>query len=190
MVLLLDNYDSFTYNLRDYILQCGQECQVMRNDETDIDAITRTGYSSIVISPGPKTPADAGITLEVIDAFHHSLPILGICLGHQAIGQYFGATLQKAIKPMHGKTSAIHTSAHFLFDGLPRQMDVMRYHSLILTDIESTPLNCIAETNEKEVMAVCHPRLPLAGLQFHPESILTTHGLQMMRNWFKGIAYL
>ncbi len=188
MVLLLDNYDSFTYNLRDYILQCGQECQVVRNDETNIEAIALSGYESIVISPGPKTPSNAGITMDVIEAFHNSLPVLGICLGHQALGQYFGATLQKAIRPMHGKTSVIHTSAHFLFDGLPEQMSVMRYHSLILEDIDSTPLKCIAKTEANEIMAICHPKLPIAGLQFHPESILTTHGLQMMQNWFKGIS--
>ena len=134
MVLLLDNYDSFTYNLRDYILQLGQECRVVRNDEMNVDELADLNFSSAVISPGPKTPASAGITMQFMERFYQSKPILGICLGHQAIGQFFGAGLVRAIQPMHGKTSVISHTNHFLFDGLPAQFEVMRYHSLILRD--------------------------------------------------------
>lgn len=185
MVLLLDNYDSFTYNLRDYILQCGKECRVIRNDEMSLNEIEKINFSSAIISPGPKTPHEAGITMKFIERFHQTKPILGICLGHQAIGEFFGAKLTKAIKPMHGKTSIIKHNNNFLFKNLPAEFEAMRYHSLILTELEKTELQIIATTKENEVMAIAHPTLKIEGVQFHPESILTEHGLQLMKNWFE-----
>jgi len=187
MVLLLDNYDSFTYNLRDYILQLGLECKTIRNDEMSLNELEDLNFSSAVISPGPKTPAEAGITMKFIARFYSSKPILGICLGHQAIGEYFGAKLVKAVKPMHGKTSRIRHNRNFIFSNLPDEFEVMRYHSLILDDIEKTDLQVTAETGKNEIMAIAHPVLKIAGLQFHPESILTPHGLQIMKNWFEKI---
>lgn len=187
MVLLLDNYDSFTYNLRDYILQCGMQCTVVRNDEMSLEDIAKLNFTSAIISPGPKTPAEAGLTMQFIERFYAQKPILGICLGHQAIGEFFGAELARAIKPMHGKTSVIEHTGNYLFNNLPLKIEVMRYHSLVLKNIENTPLQVTATTSEGEVMAFAHPVLKLAGVQFHPESVLTTHGLQLMKNWFAEI---
>jgi len=187
MVLLLDNYDSFTYNLRDYILQLGQQCVVVRNDEMTIDELEKINFSSAVISPGPRTPSDAGITMPFIERFHASKPILGICLGHQAIGEFFGAKLVKAVKPMHGKTSVITHTGHFLFDDLPGEVEVMRYHSLILDNLSAIPLQVIAQTAADEIMAIAHKDLKVAGVQFHPESILTPHGIVLLKNWFNNI---
>lgn len=188
MVLLLDNYDSFTYNLRDYILQLGLSCTVIRNNEMSIDEIARLNFSSAVISPGPGVPKNAGLLMPFIEHFHAHKPILGICLGHQAIGEFFGAPLVRASQPMHGKTSVITHNNHFLFKNLPPQIEVMRYHSLLLSNIEHTPLEVTARTASNEIMAIAHPQLKIAGLQFHPESIGTPHGLQIMRNWFGYIA--
>ncbi|HLP53178.1 MAG TPA: aminodeoxychorismate/anthranilate synthase component II [Chitinophagales bacterium] len=184
MVLLLDNYDSFTYNLRDYILQTGNQCCVVRNDEMTLEEIAALDFTSAVISPGPKTPREAGITMQFIERFYATKPILGICLGHQAIGEFFGAKVIKANKPVHGKTSVIKHNGHYLFNNLPQQLEVMRYHSLILDDLTHTPLQVTATSAENEIMAVAHPELKIAGVQFHPESVLTTHGLQIMKNWF------
>ena len=187
MVLLIDNYDSFTYNLQDYILQLGEPCFVIRNDEISLDKIDPNSFDSIVLSPGPKTPTDAGITMAIIEKFHTTKPILGICLGHQAIGSFFGAKLEKAKMPMHGKTSVINCETHFLFHGLQKRIEVMRYHSLILKNIEQSPLKIIAQTDTNEVMAIAHKHFPIVGLQFHPESVLTKDGLQMLSNWFTAI---
>lgn len=187
MVLLLDNYDSFTYNLHDYILQLGYKCKVVLNDELTMDEIAALEFSSAVISPGPKTPKEAGVTMDFIERFYQSKPLLGICLGHQAIGEHFGARLVKA-KPVHGKTSVITHQHHYLFKNLPDELEVMRYHSLMLTGVEKTELQVIARTKENEVMGLAHPSLKIAGVQFHPESILTPHGLQIMKNWFEAIA--
>jgi anthranilate synthase/aminodeoxychorismate synthase-like glutamine amidotransferase len=187
LILLLDNYDSFTYNLRDYILQCGKECRVIRNDEMSLDELEKLNFSSAIISPGPKTPHEAGITMKCIERFYKEKPLLGICLGHQAIGEFFGTKLIKAKKPMHGKTSVISHNKSFLFKNLPNEFEVMRYHSLILNDVEKTELQITAKTKENEVMAIAHTHFKIAGVQFHPESILTPHGLQLMKNWFEYI---
>lgn len=187
MVLLIDNYDSFTYMLRDYVLQLGEECRVIRNDELSLQEIETLNFTSAIISPGPKTPTEAGITMPFIEAYHSRKPILGICLGHQALGGFFGASLIKANRPMHGKTSLVFHTRHLLFKSVPQPFEAMRYHSLILTDIKKTPFEIIASTADKEVMAIVHPQLPLAGLQFHPESALTPHGLQILQNWFAFI---
>ena len=188
MVLLLDNYDSFTYNLYNYITQLGQSCRVVRNDEMSMDELAALNFSSAIISPGPKTPADAGVTMQFIERFYMAKPILGICLGHQALGEFFGAKLVKAAKPMHGKTSTIQHNGHYLFKGLPEKIEVMRYHSLILNELDKTPLQIIASTAQNEVMAFAHPHLKIAGVQFHPESILTPEGIKILGNWFSFIA--
>ncbi|MBS1625356.1 MAG: aminodeoxychorismate/anthranilate synthase component II [Bacteroidetes bacterium] len=190
MVLLLDNYDSFTYMLRDYIRQAGEECIVVRNDEMSIEEIAALSFDSIVISPGPKAPADAGVTLGVIRTFYQTTPILGICLGHQAIGEFFGARLVRASVPMHGKTTTITHTDHPIFHNIPQDTDVMRYHSLILDhDLAETQgiasLRVIAQTGDGEIMGIAHRELPIAGLQFHPESVLTAYGVEMVRNWFE-----
>lgn len=189
MILLLDNYDSFTYNLYDYILQLGLPCTVIKNDELSIDELEGIEFDAAVISPGPKTPVDAGITMPFIKHFHKTKPILGICLGHQAIGEFFGWRLMRAIQPVHGKTSMITVeSSSPLFKELPKQFEVMRYHSLVLEATKNTELDIVASTlNLKEIMALQHKTLPIAGLQFHPESILTPNGLQIMRNWFSSV---
>jgi anthranilate synthase/aminodeoxychorismate synthase-like glutamine amidotransferase len=189
VVLLIDNYDSFTYNLYHYILQCGKQCTVVRNNEIAVSEIANMGITSIVISPGPEVPAKAGVVMEVINAYHNTLPILGICLGHQAIGEFFGAQLVKAVQPMHGKTSLITHTNHPIFAELPNEIEVMRYHSLVLKQVENTPLQTIAQTAEGEVMALAHPSFKLAGLQFHPESVLTPQGQQIMANWFSFIQH-
>ena len=159
----------------------------MRNDEMTVDELAALNFSSAIISPGPKTPQSAGITMQFIERFHQSKPILGICLGHQAIGEFFGARLIKANKPMHGKTSAINHNNHFLFKDLPMQLEVMRYHSLILDRLDNTGLEVIATTPENEIMALAHKDLKIAGVQFHPESILTPRGINILKNWFKHI---
>ena len=187
MVLLIDNYDSFTYNLYDYILQLGVTCRVVRNDELTLDEIGALDFSSAIISPGPKIPAQAGITMDFIKQFHATKPILGICLGHQAIGQFFGAQLIKAKVPVHGKTSVITHTSHFLFKNLPENFEVMRYHSLVINKLEQTGLQITATTADSEVMAIAHQQYKIAGVQFHPESILTQHGLQLMKNWFEEV---
>lgn len=182
-VLIIDNYDSFTYNLYDYFLQLDCSCQVIRNDELSFEEFQKLEFDTIVFSPGPQQPNDAGLLMPLIDYFHDKKPILGICLGHQGVGEYFGARLKKAKLPVHGKTSLLRHQGHLLFEKLPSSFKVMRYHSLILEDFERTPLDVIAETGDGEVMAIAHQKLPIVGVQFHPESILTEHGLQMLENW-------
>ncbi len=182
-ILLIDNYDSFTYNLYDYFLQLGAECLVIRNNEIPFEEIHNISFDAIVLSPGPKKPENAGFMMELIAYYFDKIPLLGICLGHQGIGKFFGASLQKANLPMHGKTSSIHHQQHPLFKNLPEQYKVMRYHSLLLKELEQTPLLAIAQTEENENMAIAHPQLPIYGVQFHPESILTEHGLQLLGNW-------
>lgn len=184
MVLLIDNYDSFTYNLVDYIQQLGKKCLVVRNDEKTIEEIDKLNFESIVISPGPCTPSESGITLPLIEKYYTYKPILGVCLGHQAIGQFFGAKLVKANQPMHGKVSKIIVdNKHYLFNDLPEEVEVMRYHSLILENL-IYPLKVLASTTNNEIMALSHCDLPIIGLQFHPESILSKEGLKIIDNWF------
>lgn len=187
MVLLIDNYDSFTYMLRDYVMQAGEQCRVVRNDEMNMDEICKLDFDSIIISPGPKSPADAGMTNAVLGAYYDKKPILGICLGHQAIGEFFGAKLVTAARPMHGKTSAITLTPHPVFEGLPEQVNIMRYHSLILEDLPGDKLKTIARTTDGEIMAIAHTAKKIVGLQFHPESVLTDNGIEMIKNWFRFI---
>lgn len=180
-ILLLDNYDSFTYMLKDYIEQCGAVCDVVRNDETLPNDIAEK-YHALVISPGPCTPRQSGHTLALIHQYHGKMPILGVCLGHQAIGEYFGARLTEARLPVHGKQSKIFCKQDALFNNLPESFSVTRYHSLLLEDVAS-PLEVIAQTAENEVMAIRHETLPIRGVQFHPESCLTEHGLTLIKNF-------
>ncbi len=182
-ILLVDNYDSFTYNLYDYICQLGAVCTVIRNDEYPIKAIQKMSFDGLVLSPGPKTPKDAGLLMQLIQTFHRTKPILGICLGHQGICEFFGAKLVKAALPMHGKTSLIRHTGHPLFENIPLEFEVMRYHSLIIQGIENTDLDIIAGTATNEIMAIAHREFPLTGVQFHPESILTQYGLELLNNW-------
>lgn len=187
MILLLDNYDSFTYNLYDYLSQSGAEVIVKRNDEISVEEIKILSPQAIVISPGPKTPNDAGITLQTIHQFHKTHPILGICLGYQALGQYFGAKLIHSTLPFHGKTSRIYLEPDPIFANIDSETAVMRYHSLNIENIPSE-LKIIATTIiGNEPMALKHHQLPLYGLQFHPESILTTAGFTMLRNWYNTL---
>lgn len=187
MVLLIDNYDSFTYNLVDYICQLSYECKVFRNDEISVEEISKLkNIEAIVLSPGPGIPKNAGIMMSVIENFHQRIPILGICLGHQALGEFFGNKLIKAKHPMHGKTSKIFFENHYLFNAIEKPFEVMRYHSLILEHLEK-PLIKIAETKDKTIMALAHESLALVGIQFHPESILTENGLLLLKNFFDHI---
>jgi anthranilate synthase/aminodeoxychorismate synthase-like glutamine amidotransferase len=184
MLLVIDNYDSFTYNLVQYLGEMGQEVRVVRNDELPAAEIAALGPSHIVISPGPCTPNEAGISLEVIKMYAGKIPILGVCLGHQSIGQAFGGKVVRAARVMHGKTSQISHDGKGLFTGLPNPFEATRYHSLLI-ERSSVPdeLEVTAETAEKEIMAVRHRTLPVEGVQFHPESFLTTSGKDLLRNF-------
>jgi len=187
MILILDNYDSFTYNLLDYLFQAGAESKVIRNDELTLEQLREIDFNAIVLSPGPGRPVDAGIMMQVIDRYKEQLPILGICLGHQALGTYFGGELVKAAYPMHGKISEVDHYGHWLFKDIDETFKVMRYHSLIIEGIEDTDLEPIAATKEGAVMALAHKDLALTGIQFHPESVLTLEGKKIINNWIKNI---
>ena len=184
MLLMIDNYDSFTYNLVQYLGELGQEVKVIRNDELTVDEIERIGAERIVLSPGPCTPNEAGVSLEVIRRFAGRMPILGVCLGHQAIGQAFGGKVVHAKQLMHGKVSRIHHSGKGVFSGLPTPYDATRYHSLAI-ERASCPkeLEVTAWTEDGEIMGLRHASLPIEGVQFHPESILTEHGHALLKNF-------
>ncbi|MFM2226590.1 MAG: hypothetical protein RJA07_2792 [Bacteroidota bacterium] len=183
MILFLDNYDSFTYILVDYFKQLGLDIIIKRNDEITIEEIKLLSIQAIVLGPGPNAPKDSGVMMDIIKEFYLDLPILGICLGHQAIGEFFNSKLIIANEPMHGKTSLIKHFNHTIFKDIPTQLNVMRYHSLILENINTNELEIIAQTNNNEIMAIAHKSLPIIGFQFHPESILTEYGLLLLSNW-------
>jgi len=186
MILVIDNYDSFVHNLARYFENAGEATQIVRNDAITIKDITNLKPRAIVISPGPCTPQKAGICIEAIKKFGNKIPILGICLGHQAIGEAYGATTNKSEVPVHGKASTITHDAPPIFHNLPSPMEVGRYHSLIVTppkDSPKYPLETTAETKSGEIMAMQHQKHPVYGLQFHPESILTTHGEAIVENF-------
>lgn len=189
MILVIDNYDSFTYNLVQYLGELGEEVQVCRNDEIDIAGIERLQPDHLLLSPGPCTPNEAGITLQVIEHFAGRIPILGVCLGHQAIGQAFGGEVVRAERLMHGKTSPIIHQGGSIFAGLPNPFTATRYHSLIV-DRASLPacLAITADTAEGEIMGLQHKEYPIVGVQFHPESIISEHGHQMLRNFLSMAA--
>jgi len=184
MLMVIDNYDSFTYNLVQYLGEMGQEVRVVRNDEIPVAEIATLAPSHIVISPGPCTPNEAGISLEVIKTYAGKIPILGVCLGHQAIGQAFGGKIVRAARVMHGKTSQISHDGRGMFTGLPNPFQATRYHSLLI-ERSSVPacLEITAESPDGEIMAVRHTSLPIEGVQFHPESFLTTSGKDLLRNF-------
>jgi anthranilate synthase/aminodeoxychorismate synthase-like glutamine amidotransferase len=184
MILMIDNYDSFTYNLVQYLGQLGEEVVVRRNDETTVAEIESLSPEAIFISPGPCSPAEAGISVEVIRRFHREIPIMGVCLGHQAIGYAFGGDVIRADRLMHGKTSPIHSDGRTIFRGLPNPFPAGRYHSLIVSR-ETLP-DCFeisAETAEQEIMGIRHREFPVEGIQFHPESILTPSGKRIIKNF-------
>lgn len=183
-LLMLDNYDSFTYNLVQYFGELGADVTVLRNDQTTVQAITQLQPDRICISPGPCSPAQAGISIELIQAFAGKKPILGVCLGHQAIGAAFGGRIVRAGKQMHGKTSPMTHNGQDVFQGLPSPYTITRYHSLVI-ERESLPdcLAITAESDDGEIMGVRHKSLPIHGVQFHPESVLSEHGHALLRNF-------
>ena len=184
MLLMIDNYDSFTYNLVQYLGELGEQVKVVRNDEATVEALESMAPARIVISPGPCTPNEAGISLAVIDRFKGHVPILGVCLGHQAIGQAFGGKVVHAQTLMHGKVSRIHHGGKGVFAGLPSPYEATRYHSLAIERSTCPPeLEVTAWTDDGEIMGVRHVGLPIEGVQFHPESILTEHGHALLRNF-------
>jgi anthranilate synthase/aminodeoxychorismate synthase-like glutamine amidotransferase len=184
MILVIDNYDSFTYNLVQYFGELGANLLVKRNDEIPVEEIQKLAPEKIVISPGPCTPSDAGISCAVIEEFGGKIPIFGVCLGHQSIGQVYGGEVIRAPRLMHGKTSPILHTGENVFAGIPSPFEATRYHSLIVRR-ESLPacLKITAETAEGEIMGLAHRELPVYGVQFHPESILTTHGKKLLQNF-------
>ncbi|GEN34547.1 MULTISPECIES: aminodeoxychorismate/anthranilate synthase component II [Aneurinibacillus] len=191
MILMIDNYDSFTYNLVQYLGELGEELRVVRNDQITCDEIAELAPSYLMISPGPCTPNEAGISLEAIERFAGKIPIFGVCLGHQSIAQVFGGRVIRAERLMHGKTSEVFHNGEGIFAGLPVPFRATRYHSLIV-ERETLPdcLEITAETAEGEIMALRHREFPVEGVQFHPESIMTEHGKQLLQNFLVRYAPL
>jgi len=192
MLLMIDNYDSFTYNLVQYFGELGADVHVYRNDEITVEQLAELSPAHLVISPGPCTPLEAGISVEAIKTFAGRIPILGVCLGHQSIGQAFGGRIVHAKHVMHGKTSPIHHADTGVFGGLPNPFTATRYHSLVIERetlpdcLEVTAWTATEDGGMDEIMGVRHRELPVQGVQFHPESILTEHGHQMLRNFLEG----
>lgn len=192
MLLMIDNYDSFTYNLVQYFGELGAEVRVVRNDELTVDEAVVLAPERVVISPGPCTPAEAGISVAAIERFAGRVPILGVCLGHQSIGQAFGGRIVHAGEVMHGKLSPIHHADTGLFADLPQGFEATRYHSLVIEReslpdcLEVTAWTLTADGAVDEIMGVRHRELPIQGVQFHPESILTEHGHHLLRNFLTG----
>ena len=186
MLLVIDNYDSFTYNLVQYLGELGQQVRVVRNNEVSVDEVERMSPEAIVISPGPCTPNEAGISLDVISRLAGKIPILGVCLGHQAIGQAFGGKVIRAKEVVHGKTSRVFHDDKGLFAGLPNPFEATRYHSLIV-ERSSLPdcLEITAKTWDEEIMGLRHKTMPVEGVQFHPESFLTKVGKDLLRNFLR-----
>jgi anthranilate synthase/aminodeoxychorismate synthase-like glutamine amidotransferase len=184
MILVLDNYDSFTYNLVQYLGELGARMRVARNDALSADDVEALAPEGIVISPGPGNPDGAGISLELIRRFYSRVPILGVCLGHQAIGQAFGGTVARAQRQMHGKTSPITHDGHGVFRGLPPGFEATRYHSLVVLEAGlPADLEITARADDGEIMGLRHRRYPVEGVQFHPESILTSQGKALLANF-------
>ena len=188
MLLMIDNYDSFTYNLVQYFGELGQEVKTFRNDQITIEEIRKLDPKYIVISPGPCTPKESGISMQVIDSFKEKKPILGVCLGHQAIGAVFGANIIKAKELMHGKTSEINHEGNFLFEGMPQNFIATRYHSLVIEEKTlSKDFIVNARTVDGSIMGIQHCELNVSGVQFHPESIMTEDGKKLLSNFLNTI---
>ncbi len=188
MILMIDNYDSFTYNLVQYLQQMGREVAVYRNDEITVADIENMDVEAIFLSPGPCSPREAGVTVDIIRHFHQTIPIMGVCLGHQAIGYAFGGDVVRADKVMHGKSSPISNDGRTIFQGLPDPFTAGRYHSLIVKrDTLPACLEVTAETEEGEIMGLRHREYPVEGIQFHPESILTPQGKRIIRNFLNMV---
>jgi anthranilate synthase component II len=188
MILLIDNYDSFVYNLARYVQELGEEPLVRRHDAMGVDEIRELAPSHIIISPGPCSPTEAGISTEVIRHLGQSIPILGVCLGHQCIGAAYGGTIVRAGAPMHGKISGIHHNGTGLFTGLPDPFTATRYHSLVVAPGSMPPeLRVTATSEDGEIMAVQHAMYPVYGVQFHPESVLTEHGYRLLDHFLHGV---
>ena len=184
MILLIDNYDSFVYNIARYVGKLGRARRVVRNDSIMVDEIRDLNPDAIILSPGPCTPREAGVCLSLIREFHREIPILGVCLGHQCIGEVFGGRTVRAEKPMHGKTSLIIHNGAGLFMGIPDPVEAARYHSLIVDLPANSELQVGARVEgERTIMALHHPAWPVYGVQFHPESVMTSYGVDMMRNF-------
>ena len=188
MLLMIDNYDSFTYNLVQYLGELGQEVKTFRNDQITIEEIRKLDPKYIVISPGPCTPKESEISMQVIDSFKEKKPILGVCLGHQAIGAVFGANIIKAKELMHGKTSEINHDGNFLFEGMPQNFIATRYHSLVIEEKTlSRDVIVNARTEDGSIMGIQHCKLNVSGVQFHPESIMTEDGKKLLSNFLNTI---
>lgn len=188
VILVIDNYDSFVHNLARYFRRLGCETRVVRNDAATVNELRDLRPDAVVISPGPCTPNEAGVSVAAVGAFCHDTPILGVCLGHQAIVQALGGTIVRAAEPMHGRTSEITHAGEGLFTGIPSPTTVCRYHSLIAErDALPADLQITAETNDGVIMAVRHVRLPTFGVQFHPEAILSEHGYELLRNFLQVV---
>jgi anthranilate synthase component II len=186
MILVIDNYDSFTYNLVQYLGELGADVKVVRNDQISLEEIRQLNPEKIVVSPGPGEPDDGGVSNNVILEFGQQVPVLGVCLGHQCIGQVYGGKVTRAPRLMHGKTSPVYHGNDGLFNGVPSPFQATRYHSLIVEEPLPDCLQIIAFTSEGEVMGVRHKEYPVVGVQFHPESILTEHGKTILRNFLDG----
>ncbi|HET7541556.1 MAG TPA: aminodeoxychorismate/anthranilate synthase component II [Polyangiaceae bacterium] len=187
-VVVVDNYDSFTYNLVQYIESLGGECDVRLNDRVTVEQIREARPNGVLLSPGPGNPDEAGVTLSVIEQLSGTLPIFGVCLGHQAIGQAFGGKVIRAPELMHGKTSGIEHDGRSIFRGLPSPFEATRYHSLIVEEASFPDvLEVSARTKKGEIMALRHRKFAVEGVQFHPESILTDHGLRLIENWLGSL---
>ena len=185
-VLMIDNYDSFTYNLVQYLQVLGAEVSVLRNDEIKPEEVKKLGVEGIVISPGPCTPSEAGVSVDIIRSYYKVLPILGVCLGHQSIGFAFGARIVRAKNLMHGKTSEITHTGEGIFKGIPSPFTAVRYHSLVIEE-SSLPesFKITARSDDGEIMAIQHRDFPLFGVQFHPESVLSDYGIELLDNFLK-----
>jgi len=186
MLLMLDNYDSFTWNLVQYLGELGEDVHTVRNDALSVNELTNLNATRLVVSPGPRTPDEAGVSVECIRSMAGQIPILGVCLGHQAIGRAFGAQVNRAKTVMHGKTSVIHHDHRGVFEGLPEHFQVMRYHSLAINRVTlPSCLEVSAWTDDGEIMGVRHREFSIEGVQFHPESLASEHGHAMLRNFLK-----
>lgn len=187
MIVIIDNYDSFVYNLARYVRLTGHETKIIRHDEMTTEEILDLKPSAIIISPGPKSPNEAGVSVNLIKAAYRTIPILGVCLGHQAIGAAFGGQIVKAERPMHGQASTVHHDGTGLFDGVFQPMVVGRYHSLVVNLPDQSILRVAATSDEGEIMAFQHREYPTYGVQFHPESILTEQGMTIIQNFVRVI---